>query len=197
MVLGLADIPSSASICRLATAGPCPHLKCPSMGSASRNINGDVLAFTRPVYLGARSPGMVPGPFGSVPELRTAPLPAPHARARSDSLSTNLERAPRKCRVGREPCGSLLRVEGLPSSGNPTPTEPSVRISRTGLFSYRFAELPDSVTLQRLIGDIHLRASERKMRLNPLKRRPGHRALLTSATQHSPPIPLGTAIHPQ
>ena len=96
MVLGLADIPSSASICRLATAGPCPHLKCPSMGSASRNINGDVLAFTRPVYLGARSPGMVPGPFGSVPELRTAPLPAPHVKARSDSLSTNLERAPEK-----------------------------------------------------------------------------------------------------
>ncbi len=33
-----------------------------------------------------------------------------------------------------------VRVEGLPSSGNPTPTEPSVRISRTGLFSDRFTE---------------------------------------------------------
>ena len=34
----------------------------------------------------------------------------------------------------------FVRVEGLPSSGNPTPTEPSVRISRTGLFSDRFTE---------------------------------------------------------
>ncbi len=33
-----------------------------------------------------------------------------------------------------------VRVEGLPSSGNPTPTEPSVRISPTGLFSDRFTE---------------------------------------------------------
>ncbi len=36
--------------------------------------------------------------------------------------------------------GNPIRVEGLPTSGNPTPTEPSVRISRTGLFSDRFTE---------------------------------------------------------
>ncbi len=33
-----------------------------------------------------------------------------------------------------------VRVEGLPSSGNPTPTEPSVRNSRTGLFENGFTE---------------------------------------------------------
>ncbi len=54
--------------------------------------------------------------------------------------SSPFTRVTKRRGVGQEPCDSFLRVEGLPSSGNPTPTEPSVRISRTGLFSDRLTE---------------------------------------------------------
>ena len=75
-----------------------------------------------------------------------------------------------------------LRVEGRPSSGNPTPTEPSVRISRTGLFENGFAEW--RVAAKRSREHTVSRPPQRKPLKDTLKRFPGDEALLTTPTQH-------------